>query len=131
MRRTLAWILASLLAGSSAAEARGPVELRSDCPLDAADTCFTDLSTLWLWETRRPSARDPVTVRVGRGEFRGRLLCRGQGHVTFRGAERAGSRLVGTVDEFPFATLRSDGCTALRFERLTVVSPHSHTSSPP
>jgi hypothetical protein len=122
-------LLALLLAGSGGAAPEERVELRVDCPRDAADTCFSDLSSLdrWLWETRKPSARDPVTVEVGAGEFRGRLFCRAQGFVRFRGVERARSRLVGTVDEFPFATIRADACTELRFERLTVVAPRSHT----
>jgi hypothetical protein len=125
----LALVLAGALAGS-VADAQGErVELRSDCPRDASDTCFSDLSTLdhWLWETRKPSARDPVSVDVGAGEFRGRVSCRQQGFVTFRGVDRARSKLIGTVDEFPFATIRSDACSELRFERLTVVSPRSRT----
>jgi hypothetical protein len=68
-----------------------------------------------------------VSVQVGPGEFRGRLLCRGQGFVRFRGAGRARSRLIGTVDEFPFATIHSHDCTELRFESLAVVSPRSRT----
>lgn len=129
MRGALALLLASALAGSVAAQAAERVELRSDCPRDASDTCFSDLSTLdhWLWQTRQPSARDPVTVEVGAGEFRGRLLCRDRGFVTFRGVERARSRLVGTVDEMPFATIRSESCSELRFEQLTIVSPRSRT----
>jgi hypothetical protein len=124
----LALVLAGALAGPVAAETER-VELRSDCPRDAADTCFSDLSTLdhWLWQSRRPSAHDPVTVHVGPGEFRGRLLCRAQGFVHFRGVDPARSKLVGTVDEMPFATVRSEGCTELRFERLTIVSPRSRT----
>ena len=68
-----------------------------------------------------------MTVEVGPGAFRGRIDCRGQGHVTFRGQGRAVSQLVGTVDEFPFATIRADNCVALRFEHLSVLAPHSHT----
>ncbi len=34
---------------------------------------------------------------------------------------------MGTVDEFPFATIRARDCTELRFEGLTVLAPHSHT----
>jgi hypothetical protein len=116
----------ALASGASAAER---VELRSDCPRDAGDTCFGDLGALdhWLWQQRKPSAAAPVTVEVGAGAFRGRIDCRGQGHVTFRGQGRAQSQLVGTVDEFPFATIRADGCVALRFEHLSVLAPRSHT----
>ena len=127
MFRSLALIL---LAGSAVAAAPpAPVELRADCPSDANDTCFSDLATLdhWLWQTRKPSATAPVLVQVGAGEFRGRIDCREQGHVTFRGEGRARSKLVGTVDEFPFATIRTERCTDLSFEQLTVLAPRSHT----
>jgi hypothetical protein len=122
-------LLASLLAPAAALAESDRVELRADCPRDADDTCFSDLSTLdhWLFEAPRPSAAEPVTVHVGEGEFRGRVLCRAQGVVHFRGADRARSRLIGTVDEFPFATVRAEGCMGLRFERLTIVGPHSNT----
>jgi hypothetical protein len=129
VRRALALALASALAGPVAAGAAERVALRSDCPRDTSDTCFGDLSSLdhWLWETRRPSARDPVTVEVGPGEFRGRLFCREQGFVRFHGAGPLRSKLLGTVDEMPFATVLSDDCTELRFEALAVVAPRSRT----
>jgi hypothetical protein len=118
-----------LLTAALSAAAEPAVRLDAGCPSDANDTCFSDLSTLdhWLWQTRRPSAAAPVIVQVGAGEFRGRLDCHEQGHVTFRGVGRAQSKLVGTVDEFPFATIRTDRCTGLAFEHLTVLAPHSGT----
>jgi hypothetical protein len=122
--------LAGALAVAPPAVAAGePIELGSDCPRDAGVSCFSDLSTLdhWLWQTRRPGAGDRVTVHVGAGEFRGRVFCREQGFVTFRGVDRARSRLLGRVDVMPFATIRTDDCKALRFERLTIVSPRSRT----
>ena len=66
-----------------------------------------------------------MTVEVGAGDFGGQLLCQNAGHVVFRGAGRASSRLVGSVDEAPFATIRVESCEALGFERLTVVAPRS------
>lgn len=124
-RRAALFVVLGLAGAASGAER---VELRADCPPNADDTCFGDLHTLdhWLWQVRRPSAAAPVTVEVGAGEFRGRLTCRNQGHVTFRGQGASESRLVGSVDEFPFATVLADGCSALRFESLAVIAPRSH-----
>jgi hypothetical protein len=118
-----------LLTAALSTAAEPAVRLAADCPSDANDTCFSDLSTLdhWLWRTRRPSAAAPVVVEVGAGEFRGLLACQEQGHVTFRGVGRGQSKLVGTVDEFPFATIRTDRCTDLVFEHLSVLAPHSQT----
>ena len=127
------WLVLAWLALAAGAASAGPalrtLRLAADCKVAADDGCFGDLTSLgaWLFGVRKPSAAAPVTVEVGAGEFHGRLDCRGQGHVTFRGASREAARLVGTVDEFPFATIRAEDCAALAFEHLTVVSPRSRT----
>lgn len=121
----------ALLAAPLGAEPLRAVRLEPSCPSRADEDCFTDLTSLglWLWTLRKPapSAADPVRVAVGAGEFRGHLHCGNGGHVTFHGADRTASRLVGSVDEFPFATLLTESCDGLGFENLTVASPRSRT----
>jgi len=121
----------TLLAAPLCAEPFRSVRLEAHCPSRADDDCFTDLTSLgrWLWTDRvpAPSKEDPVSVSVGIGDFAGQLHCRGAGHVRLRGADRARTRLAGSVDEFPFATILAEGCDGLAFENLTVVSPRSGT----
>jgi hypothetical protein len=95
------------------------VYLRSSCTVNGAgvDNCFTDLNTLnsWIWNTRLPSASQPLEVEIRAGTFAGQFSCNNSGYVTLSGAGRDQTTI--TNASFPIATT---GCTGLVFRQFTV-----------
>lgn len=94
--------------------------------------CFEDIASLraFLWDPvtgLNPSAGSPALVDVGAGNFVGPLECpSGAGFVTFRGAGRDRSRILGpsTILGWPGLTWAMDvtNCQALGFQDLSVIA---------
>jgi hypothetical protein len=147
-----ALILASVLPGVSqssiniANNTTDVVHLRTDCTGIA--NCATTMHELldWTWDTRQPSASNPLLVDIGPGEFlihqqyilpnsnilnTPRSLCKDNGFVTFRGAGRD-TTVIGGVGKsvglsfdvgtrYP-STMSIANCENLTFEDMTIRS---------
>ena len=116
----------------SANAANAPVVmLRTTCEDGNSVTlnnCFTSMSSLtnWLWTIRNPSSTNPLLVEIGPGSFGG-FSCFGnqaspRGWITLRGSGQGITKLASTTGQA--ATVKSDGCTDLVFENLTISQTH-------
>jgi len=98
------------------------VSLKQDCGADP--NCFTDSTALtdWLWQTRVPSASDPVLVDIGPGTY-GSFNCPfaapRNGYVTLRGSGRDNTVLKGGLGGISSMKIRS--CKKLVVQDLTIV----------
>jgi hypothetical protein len=141
--------LALLLAWGAPASAQSldvdadVIYLRKDCTGYPADRCLQDGATPssnltwlavdkqiagdggWIWKNWWSlTSKDALIVEIGPGDFTGHILCpSGKGSVTFRGAGRGISRILGDgfVVDYAFA-VKGVGCTSIAFEDLTLVA---------
>ena len=110
------------------------VSLKKQC--GASENCAESFFELipWIWNTRIPDSNNPLLVNIGPGTFRianpdtgyGMLFCNSGGHVTFRGAGRSTTTIVGPGVIFPLDLLNEStvvkikNCEQLSFEDMTI-----------
>ena len=110
------------------------VSLKVDC--GTSENCAEDMFELmgWIWASRSPSALKPLLVNIGPGTFKfinpangyAGSFCNGGGHVTFRGAGRNTTTIIGPGKAVKIgflnetAVLHIQDCDQLSFESLSI-----------